>query len=104
MLSSRELQSAYVKLYIQLRRYIWDFSIVEKIANLEISVYRTFPDVKEVYDNLEELRSYIHEVASEDEELESALSNFSELMDSEDNSLYAKLNQVREVIQSYEDI
>lgn len=98
MLSYNELQSAYVDLYIQLRKYIWDFRTVEHIANLEIAVYRAFPDIADVSQRLNELNLDIRSILSEDEDLKSAIDAFKEVLNTDD-SLYAKLNKVREVIQ-----
>ena len=98
MLSYNELQSAYVDLYIQLRKYIWDFKTVEHIANLEIAVYRTFPDIADVSQRFNELNVDIRSVSFEDEDLKSAIDAFKEVLD-KDGTLYAKLNQVREVVQ-----
>lgn len=98
MLSYTEIQSAYVELYIQLRKYIWDFKTVEKIADLEVAVYRTFPDVEDLSKKLSDLNLDIRSTCAEDADLNSAVDNFFDVLDTE-ASLYAKLNQVREVIQ-----
>ncbi len=100
MLSSNDLQSVYIKLYKNLRNYIWDFQIVEMIANLEISVYKVFPDVNEIRNNLISLKNNIKDVLSDDEDLSVSFQNFSDTLDSEDITIYAKLNQLRGVIQS----
>lgn len=98
MLSYNELQSAYVDLYTQLRKYIWDFKTVEHIADLEIAVYRTFPDIADVSQRFNELNIDIRSVSFEDEDLKSAVDAFKEVLHTDD-ILYARLNQVREVIQ-----
>lgn len=98
MLNYAELQTCYVDLYTELRKYIWDFQTVEKLANLEISVYRTFPDVEEVRKHLTSLTQDVKHVFSEDEALKNAVDKFTEVLDSVD-SIYAKLNQVTEVVQ-----
>lgn len=103
MLSYTELQSAYVDLYIQLRKYIWDFNTVEHIADLEIEVYRIFPSISDVSNAFNKLDSDIKFIASDDEDFKSKLDAFRDILNTEvDNNasdFYAKLNQVREVIQ-----
>lgn len=103
MLSYTELQSAYVDLYIQLRKYIWDFNTVEHIADLEIEVYRIFPSISDVSNAFNKLDSDIKFIASDDDDFKSKLDAFRDILNTEvDNNasdFYAKLNQVREVIQ-----
>lgn len=98
MLNYVELQTCYVDLYTELRKYIWDFPTVEKLANLEISVYKTFPDIEEVRRHLVALTQDVKHVFNEDPELKLAIDKFTETIDSVD-STYAKLNQVTEVVQ-----
>lgn len=98
MISGSFLQSAYVDLYTQVRKYIWEFAVVAMLADLEISVYQTFPDLPQVKLNFQKFRSAVSETASEDEELQQVLSAFSEILESAD-SIYAKLFQVQEVLQ-----
>ena len=55
MTATANLQILYNRLYKQLRKYIWEFSIVESIADFEVLVYQRFPDVSELkraYDKL----------------------------------------------------
>lgn len=102
MLSYTELQSAYVDLYIQLRKYIWDFNTVEHIADLEIEVYRIFPSISDVSNAFNKLDSDIKFIVSDDDDFKSKLDAFRDILNTEvDNAsdFYAKLNQVREVIQ-----
>ena len=51
MISAKQIQNAYVDLYEKLREYIWPAHVVSKIADLEISVYRAFPDLIEIKNN-----------------------------------------------------
>lgn len=44
MISSQDLKDAYVRLYSQMRKYIWEYRVVEKLAELEVLIYTAFVD------------------------------------------------------------
>ena len=98
MLSFNTLQKYYVELYKNLRKYIWDFSTVEKLVDLEIEVHRKFPDLDAIRKCLSKLEKDISEEFLEDEDLKSAYDEFADILDSEDDGMYSKINQVREVV------
>lgn len=97
MISSLRIQSAYVDLYTQVRKYIWDFSTVEKLADLEVSVYRAFPDIDEVSRCFDKLRFDLKSKEKDDEDLKKACDKFKSILDS-DTETYIKIYQVDEVI------
>ena len=97
MINSLRIQSAYVDLYKQLRRYIWDFSTVEKLADLEVSVYKAFPSIEEVSKCFDKLRIDLKQSEKDDENLKTACDNFKSVLDS-DTETYVKIYQVDEVI------
>lgn len=71
IITSIDIQNAYQKLYVFLMGYLWDYKVVEALANLEISCYKTFPDKDEMLKYLDELRKGIqatyNELSKEDE-------------------------------------
>lgn len=71
IVSSIDIQNAYQKLYVFLMEYLWDYKVVEALANLEISCYKTFPDKDEMLKYLDELRKGIqatyNELSKDDE-------------------------------------
>lgn len=97
MINSANIQSAYVNLYTQLRKYIWAFSTVEKLAELEVAAYKKFPDLSDISNKYNALYIDVKSVANKDEELSNALTEFSDIINSSDG-IYATINQVREVI------
>ena len=97
MISVMDIQSAYNNLYSEMRKYIWDFSTVSKLADLEISAYQTMPSVSDIKNNLNKLKQDTREVQSDDSELKKAFEDFENLLDSDDTP-YKKLYQVDEVI------
>lgn len=90
MISSKQLQNSYNKLYKCLREYIWPSNVVSGIADLEIEVYRSFPDLKEVRNRYNRLKTSCFRYV-DDEDMKVAFENFREILDSSDE-LYSKLN------------
>ena len=60
MITATELQQAYVDLYTLLREYIWEFRTVEAIADLEIAVFKAFPDLPDVSKRLAILKQLVY--------------------------------------------
>lgn len=98
MINSNRLQSAYIDLYVQLRKYIWDLDVVKLLATLETETYKSFPDVDKVRSYLDNLKNAIIETYREDEELQSAFSAFYDTLDEgSSDGLYGNLKGFREV-------
>ena len=100
MTASSELQSKYVDLYRFLRGYIWDFETVEKIAELEISIYKLFPDMKEVKASMTELLRKIRstDAYKNDEELKESFETLKEFAENIED-LYLDIQTFNEVIE-----
>lgn len=99
MVASIELQTSYITLYKQMRKYIWDFDTVEALADLEVAVFKKFPASLELHSSLSKLKACIGSLIAEDEDLRTAIKSFDELVSESDHSMYSKLIQVREVVQ-----
>ena len=97
MISSSVLQNAYVDMYRKVRNYTWGFRTVENLAELEIAVYTSFPDINQVRNTFNSLYMDLQDRFEDDEELQSAVEAFKEAIEQED-TFYAKLDKVREVI------
>ena len=91
MISSKQLQNAYNALYKCLREYIWPSNVVSYIADLEISVYRAFPDLKEVRNRYNQLKTSCFRYIDDDEYMKELFEDFREILESSD-VLYSKLN------------
>ena len=100
MHSASEFQILYIKLYTQLRKYIWDYSIVVQIADLEVAVYTAFPELNVVARCFDALRASVSrtDVYREDEELKEAFEEFDEAVETVDN-LYLPITTFEEVIE-----
>ena len=73
MKNAIELQNLYVKMYSQLRNYIWGLDTVEKIAEIEMQIYSAFPDCARLQKLFASLYDDVHPMFEEDEELEEAM-------------------------------
>lgn len=98
MISSKEIQHRYVKMYEKLRNYIWGFETVEKLANLEIEVYNSFPDISKIQSFFNSLYQDVKTVFDEDEELAEAVDAFKKFIESIESDFYLKLDKVQEAI------
>lgn len=85
-------------MYTYLRNYIWGFDTVERLANLEIAVYSSFPDIDEIKSIFNTLYVDVKDVLDEDEELAEAVNSFKELIESIEGDFYLKLDKVQEAI------
>lgn len=90
MVSRAELQYAYVKLYTELRKYIWSYPTVSALADLEISVYQIVPDIDIVRNNFYRLRSLVVAMLQTDESMKKAFDRFCDTMNSGD-ACYSKI-------------
>lgn len=97
MISSITIQTEYQKLYAQVRRYLWPFDIVELLAELEVACYQAFPSILDIRGKFAKLQKELADTAKEDEELQKSLTDFEEVINSDDTT-YLTLNKVREVI------
>ena len=96
MLSLTDLKKYYIKLYEEIRNYIWDFTTVKSLADLEISVFRRFPLISEVRTNFNQLYSCISRTCNDDEYLAKAVKDFRDLIESTDE-IYSMIVQPKEV-------
>ena len=108
VITSADLQVKYEQLYKFLMDFLWEFTVVQDIANLELAIFKRFPDKEEMEKCLRKLNhsiSYTYNELSEDDEkefkeavedLEEAIENF------EDPG--CELYAVEEVVENPEDI
>lgn len=67
MITSVQLQNAYIQMYRCMREYIWPYEAVSALADLEVSIFCAFPNMYEVRNNLAKLYTEIHDVLIEDD-------------------------------------
>lgn len=108
VITSSDIQVKYEKLYKFLMGFLWEFKVVQDLANLEIAIFKRFPDKDEMLKYLRILKTSIsytyNEMAEDDdedfklavEELEDAIENY------EDPG--CDLYSVEEVIDNPDDV
>lgn len=95
LISLKDIQRVYEKMYTELSRYIWSFEAISKLADLEIAAYNRFPDLDSVRKTFSEFKKFIQPTLAEDEELKKTVEDFEEVINSA-NDVYAKIITVRE--------
>lgn len=98
MISNYELQQAYNDLYEVLREYIWEYAVVDAIADLEIAVYETMADIPNIRSQFNKLRQLVRPVSQKEADLRDALDAFDKTI-KDDDTVYCKLTKVNEVLQ-----
>lgn len=96
MINIETLRTAYNKFYKSLSNYLLDFETVANIAELEIEVYKAFPDKKQAIRYLSKVFVDIKEKLKDDERLNETYNTLKDLLDSEDQifNRVKKLNEV----------
>ncbi len=102
MIRNVDIQNEYVDLYTLFRNYIWDYSTVCKLADLEVRCYETCPDIPKIQESLWKLKSDIINTLHDDEEMLAVFDEFEDLLESSNNEYYVDLPSVQEVIQEDE--
>ena len=86
--TSSDIQIKYRKLYKFLMKFLWEYKVVESLANLEMAIYRTFPDKAEMQRYLLELQKGIkdtyNELSDDEPEFEHAYSELEQSIDDYD--------------------
>ena len=90
VITSQDLQNAYLKFYPFMMKFLWDINTVMHLANLEISIYKRFVDIEEVKRNLNLLELDIRDTYKD--------SDLPELIDFEKAFEYLK-----DCVESYEE-
>lgn len=110
MITSSDIQVKYEKLYEFLMDFLWEFQVVQALANLEIAIFKRFPDKEEMLKYLTELNrgiSYTYNDLADDdkiefkeayEDLETAINDF------DGETAGCELYSVEEVIDSPDDV
>lgn len=108
VITSSDLQVKYEKLYKFLMDFLWEFQTVQALANLEISIFKRFPDKEEMQKCLRELKlsisSTYNELTEDDEdEFQKAFENLEKSIDEFENP-GCELYGVEEVVDGSNDV
>lgn len=55
VITSSDIQVAYEQFYLFMMQYLWEFPVVQDLANLELAIFKRFPDKEEMQKCLREL-------------------------------------------------
>lgn len=65
--TSTDIQNAYLKFYPFMMQYLWDINTVINLANLEISIYKRFPNKEEMEKYIDLLEKAIKDTYKDEE-------------------------------------
>lgn len=107
-ITSSDIQVRYEQLYSFLMDYLWEFKVVQALANLEIAIFKRFPDKDEMQRCLTILKRDVsltyNELNDNDEpDFKKAFEDLEEAIDKYDNA-GCELYSVQEVIDDPEDV
>lgn len=95
MINAKLLQNAYVKLYKELREFLWDMPVIELIAELEVATFTAFPDIEDISNKLKKLSQLGKSIIEEDNDLKLRIDEFEKLLE-EQPTVYASLKTFKE--------
>lgn len=94
---TNEVKLAYNDMYLILCKYIWDFPVVEALADVEIEAYKVFPDIDALRRKADVLSAEIRQDSADAEDAVEAVRIFKEELDKVEK-VYYKLKTPREVL------
>lgn len=108
VITSSDIQVKYEQLYGFLMDFLWEFTTVQALANLEIAIFKRFPDKDEMLRCLANLRRSIiytaNELAEDDEaEFKEALDGLEDAINNYENA-GCELYSVEELIDDPDDV
>ena len=96
MICSKDLQRVYVKFFELMRNYIWEFPIVEILADVEVGIFDSFIDADKLRKDFMKLQTNIQPILKDDKELKEVTDKLKSLIDDLTDQQYADLYQVQE--------
>ena len=109
LVTSSDLQVKYEHLYSFLMEYLWEFTTVQALADLEIAVFQRFPDKEEMLKCLRELKvkisSTYNELAEDEEEFKETFEDLEQAIEDYDpENTGCELYAVEEFIDNTPDV
>lgn len=108
VVTSSDIQVKYEQLYGFLMDFLWEFTTVQALANLEIAIFKRFPDKDEMLRCLANLKRSIiytaNELAEDDEvEFKEAIDDLEDAINNYENA-GCELYSVEELIDDPDDV
>ena len=103
-ISSQDIQNAYLKFYPCIMQYLWDLNTVMYLANLEIAIYKRFPEKEEMEKYIDLLEIEIRDTYNDESDVKSKefKESFEELKNCiesyEDDKCQCDIYQVQETV------
>ena len=94
--SSQDFRNTYEKLYNEIRKYLWPFSVLQELSDVEVDIYSAFIDVKKLRLDFDKLRASMKDVLKDDEQLSKYVNKIINMLDDEDVGSYLRLPRVNE--------
>ena len=66
-INSQDIQNVYMKFYTFMMQYLWNLDVVKNLANLEIAVFKRFPDKEEMEKTVNALEIQIKDTMKDEE-------------------------------------
>ena len=90
VITSSDIQAKYEKLYTFLMGFLWEFKTVQALANLELAIFKRFPDKEEM---LKTFRNFKNEVVY----------TYKQLSEEDQNEFEEAADALGQAIEDYED-
>jgi len=71
VLTSQDLQNDYIDFYKCMMNHLWDMKVVTNLANLEIAIFKRFPDKEEMEKYINLLEPDIRDTLKAEEDVDS---------------------------------
>lgn len=68
IITAKDIQGAYLQFYPNIMQYLWSMKVVTTLANLEIAIYKAFPDKDEMERYLNSLEIEIRDTFNDEED------------------------------------
>lgn len=95
--SAQDFRNTYENFYDAMRMYLWPYSVLKELAQVELDIYDAFIDVEKLSNDFSRLQASIRDVCKDDDRLGDSCNDLLELINLEEPNFYARLGQVAEV-------
>ena len=95
--SAQDFRNVYERFYDCMRMYLWPYSVLDDLANVEVDIYDTFIDIEKLQHDFGKLKIGIKDACSKDPRLEKVCNKLDELINIQEPNFYARLRKVEEV-------
>lgn len=96
IVSSQDFRNVYEKLYNEIRKYLWPFSVLQELSDVEVDIYSAFVNMEKLKVDFDKLRTSMKDVLKDDTELSKYVNKMLDLISDEDAGSYLRLPRVNE--------